>query len=175
MNKFKKIISALAVSIAFGALASCSSSSFYSEWKEAGAEIEEENVFSLLTVDEVVAKREAKESFVIFAGSSLKSGAVSAVSEIQAAADNLDYTGKVYFVNTKDILASISLKKEATQKLGVVEIDSSNLVAVCYHSGDVFFDTSSTYTDHYDRFKISGSISYNALAVYTFEYYKVEA
>ena len=174
MNKFKKIISALAVSIALLPLASCGSTSFYDEWKEAGAEIKEDNIFSVLSVDDVVNKRDAKETFVIFVGSSSKSGAVDAVSSIQAQADNLDYDGLVYFVNTKDILKSIPLKKEATTKLGIKEIDSSDLVVVCYKEGSVFFDTSSSDSDHYERFMINGSLSYNALATYVFDYYKVE-
>ena len=66
MNKFKKILSALAVSIAFTTLASCSENSFYKEWRDAGATIEEENVFKELTVDEVVTKRDNKDSFIIF-------------------------------------------------------------------------------------------------------------
>lgn len=174
MNKFKKILSALAVTIAFGALASCDNNAFYNEWHDAGAVIEKENVFKLLTVDDVSKKREAKEDFIIFVGSSKKEGAVTNVSAIQSQADNLDYEGVVYFVNTKDILASIPLKKEATEKLGVKEIDSSNLVVVCYHDGEVFFDTSSSESDHYERFVISGSLSYNALAEYAFDYYEVK-
>lgn len=174
VNKVKKIFSALAVTIVFSALASCGSTSFYSEWSEAGADIKEDNVFSVLSVDDVVKKRDNKDSFIIFAGSSSKSGARSAVEEIQAQADNLDYDGLVYFVNTKDILSSISSKKEATTKLGVKEIDSSELVVVCYKEGAVFFDTSSSDSDHYERFKVNGSLSYNALATYAFDYYKVE-
>ena len=65
-------------------------------------------------------------------------------------------------------------KKEATTKLGVKEIDSSELVVVCYKEGAVFFDTSSSDSDHYERFKVNGSLSYNALATYAFDYYKVE-
>ena len=110
MNKFKKILSALAVTIAFTTLASCGENSFYKEWHDAGATIEEENVFKELTVDEVVTKRDNKDSFIIFAGSSSKSGAISAVSDIQVQADSLDYNGYVYFVNTKDILSSISFR-----------------------------------------------------------------
>ena len=173
MNKVKKIFSALAVSIVFG-LASCSSNAFYNEWHNAGATIEEDNVFKILTVDEVVAKREAKENFIVFAGSSSKSGAVSAVSSIQEQADSLGYDGLVYFVNTKDIVSKISLRKETEDKLGVNEIDSANLVVVCYHKGDVYFDTSSSTETFYERFKVDGSLSYNALAVYAFEEYKVE-
>lgn len=176
MNKFKKILSALAVSIAFTTLASCGENSFYKEWHDAGATIEEENVFKELTVDQVVTKRDNKDSFIIFCGSSSKSGAISAVSDIQVQADSLDYNGYVYFVNTKDILSSISGKKNATDKLGVQEIDSSDLVVVCYKEGKVYFDTSSSekYGDIYSRFNIDGSLSYNALACYAFEYYPVE-
>lgn len=173
MDKFKKIFSALAVSIAFGALASCTTNAFYNEWHEAGADIKEENVFSLLTVDEVVAKREAKESFIVYIGSSSKDGAVSAVSDIQAQADNLDYDGLVYFVNTKDILKTTEGKKNATNKLNVHEIDSGDLVVLCYKKGNVYFDTSSSANDYYQRFIVNGALNYNALAAYTFEYYPV--
>ena len=51
MNKFKKILSALAVTIAFTTLASCGENSFYKEWHDAGATIEEENVFKELGND----------------------------------------------------------------------------------------------------------------------------
>ena len=108
MNKFKKILSAVAVSICFMmGLASCTSTTFYQEWHEAGATIEEDNCFKALTADEVKEKRDNKESFVVFVGASTVEKAVTAVSQIQAQADATGYDGAVYFVNTKDGLKDL--------------------------------------------------------------------
>lgn len=186
MNKFKKICSALAVSICFVlALVSCKSVSFYDEWHEAGATIEEDNCFKLLTVDEVVAKRDAKESFVIFIGASAiqtttNSKAVDLVSAIQAEADAVNYTSKVYFVNAKEAMLSLSQQKDMKDKLKINEInDSYGLVCVSYINGDVYFDTSTikgnNVPDQLKRFVVddSNEISFKALANYVFENYPV--
>lgn len=185
MNKFMKICSALAVSICFMlALVSCKSETFYNEWSAAGAKIEEKNCFKLLTVDEVVAKREAKENFVIFIGASAlqtttNQTAVDKVSEIQAEADAVDYTDYVYFVNAKDAMLSLTEQKNMKEKLKVNEIsDSYGLVCVSYIKGDVYFDTSAikgnNVPDNLKRFVVEGSqISFKALANYVFENYPV--
>ena len=186
MNKFKKVISALAVSICFiFSLVSCGSQSFYQEWKEAGATIEEDNCFKAISVDDVVNKRGNKESFVIFIGASTvdsvtNSAAVSLVSSIQAEADAINYTGKVYFVNVKDYLTNVNQAIEVKNKLGSNELtDAYGLICVCYKDGNVYFDTSvkKTIPDQLKRFIIdegSTQINFNALANYVFEYYKVE-
>ena len=185
MNKFKKILSALAVVICFGfGLASCNSNSFYKEWKDAGATIEEDNCFKLLSVDDVVSKRENKESFIIFLGASAigsttNQTAVDLVSNIQAEADAVNYDGCVYFVNVKDAAKNLTEGQAVKDKLGVNELlgDSNGLVCVSYIKGDVYFDTSKakkSIPDQLKRFVISGSISFEALANYAFEYYKVE-
>lgn len=186
MNKFKKICSALAVSICFVlALVSCKSATFYDEWHEAGATIEEDNCFKLLTVDEVVAKREAKESFVIFIGASAiqtttNTKAVELVSAIQAEADAVDYDSKIYFVNAKDAMLSLSQQKDMKEKLKINEINDTNgLVCVSYIKGEVYFDTStvkgSNVPDQLKRFVVDDSyqISFKALVNYVFENYPV--
>lgn len=179
MNKFKKIISACAVSICFMmGLASCKSTSFYQEWHEAGATIEEDNCFKVLTAEEVTAKREAEESFCIFLGSSEVEKARSTVSNIQAQAEAVNYDGKVYFVNTKEALTTLSGAQKLHDTLSVNELNDSNgLVCVCYIKGKVHFDTSNTkkYSDELQRFMIDSAtvVDFNAIANFVFEYYKV--
>ena len=180
MNKFKKIISALAVSICFMmGLASCSETSFYQEWHEAGATIEEDNCFKVLTAEEVSTKREAQESFCVFLGSSDVEKARTTVSNIQAQAEAVNYDGKVYFVNTKEALATISAAQALREKLSVNELNDSNgLVCVCYIKGNVYFDTSDTkkYNDRLQRFIIEEGgtvVDFNAIANYVFDNYKV--
>ena len=106
-----KGLSALAVLISFGfALVSCNSNSFYKEWKDAGAVIEEDNCFKLLSVDEVVSKRENEENFIVFLGassigSSKNQTAVDLVSSIQAQADAVNYDG--YVLSISDVIKRI--------------------------------------------------------------------
>lgn len=187
MNRFKKICSALAVMISFGlALASCGTQSFYDEWNQAGATIETDNCFKVLTADEVAEKREAKESFVIFIGASAiqtttNTKAVDLVSTIQAEADAINYDGYVYFVNAKDAMLTLSEQKAMKEKLKVNEItDSYGLVCVSYVKGEVYFDTSAikgnNIPDQLKRFVVnegSDTISFKALANFVFENYPV--
>lgn len=175
MTKFRKILSACAVAIAgICALASCGTTSFYEEWKDAGAVIEEDNCFKAVTPDEVKAMADKKESFVVFIGSSKNTTAVQLVSDIQEQADNLYYEGTVYFVNTKDIMSSTQSQKDARAALGTKELaDKNGLVVACYKEGTLYFDTSNP-GDVTERFMVDGSLDFDALATYVFEYYPVK-
>lgn len=169
-----KFFTAVAVGIVLVfTLASCKKTTFYSEWHGAGADIEEDNVFKYLSMDDVVEKKEANEQFIIFIGTSESSTACTLITNIQAQADSLDFDGDVYVVSVKDILGSISKMNEAKDTLGSHEINpgDNGLIAVCYKDNKVYFDTSNP-TDELNRFKIDGTVSFNSLAIYAFELYE---
>ncbi|MGM9969259.1 MAG: hypothetical protein ACI35S_02565 [Anaeroplasma sp.] len=178
MNKLFKVLTLLMVMIiSLFTLVGCNSSDdFYKEWYEAGAQIEKDNVFELITVDKAVEMKEAKESFIVFLGSSTNSTAVSEVTGIQYDADNMNYDGKLYFINTKEIISSISKMKSINEKLNIkLESSTSGLIAICYDGGVQKFETSRP-NGECDRFIFDGtdSVSIRAVAVYAFEFYPVK-
>ena len=175
MKNLVKILSAfVVVMISIITLASCDSYSFYEDWYQAGATVlEEDNVFKVVSLDEVKTMKEASESFMVFLGRSSDSKAVSEVNQIQFDADNMNYEGKIYFLNTGDYVETISGQKKINDTLGIKFEDStSGIVVVCYEEGNVKFET--TRPDNYaelELLKIEGVLTIQSLAYYAFTYY----
>lgn len=177
MKKLMKYFTAVAVGIALVfSLASCKKKNFYTEWHAAGATIEKDNNFKYLTLDEVVTKRET-EDFIIFIASSENSKAASLISDIQTQADTLDFDGDIYVVSVKKILGSLSKMNDAKSKLLSKEVDPGDegLIAVCYKENKVYFDTSKTEDEKLNRFKVDGTVSFNSIAIYSFELFNSQA
>ncbi len=162
-------IFAIAISFAF-LLVSCSGSKFYRTFKNAGAEIEEENCFTELTLDEFTAKKENKDDFVILLLNSDSSTSIKNVSIIQYECDNQARDAVVYVFDVVKGLSSVSLGEEMRQTFGVKEIASDlGFVAVGIQDGKLLFDTSNP-NDYCDIFKTtSTSINIHAVAQYIFE------
>ena len=177
MKKYMKLlIAAIGALVLFLSLASCSGSSFYRDFHSAGADIDTDCQFSYITLDEVKAKRENGDKFVLFLGSSTDSSCVSKVEQIEAEAKACKYTGGLYFLSTTDITSSSTKSLEYIKALGTKNI--TGMVAVEYNGNEISFDTSKyDQNDEGDSCKIFAvydddkSISFVAIADYVFLYY----
>ncbi len=178
----KKIFASLSafilIIVGILALSSCSNKkTFYSEWHAAGAEIEKENVFKSIDVEEASSKIAANESFALFLGSSSDSSAVKSVTAMQATADVKNYEGKVYFITTTEIMKSTSKRKDANNKLGNIDIGTTNDVfCVIYKNGSIDINTlnpKGAYEDRIKQFKIGSSVNIVAVMEYVIELYPV--
>lgn len=174
MSKFLKCLSVITVMmICLVTLASCSDSySFYETWYEAGAEIDEDNVFEALTIEEVLDKVEADESFIVFVGSSTSETSIKNVESIQYAADNSNYDGKVYILDTTE-KTSVSERRKVEDSLKISLSATASLIAICYDEGVQTFETSRPNAEC-DRFIFDGSnVDIVAVAEYAFDNYPV--
>ncbi|MCM1131106.1 MAG: hypothetical protein NC310_03340 [Roseburia sp.] len=145
MKKFLKAISIMSILFVMVlAMTSCSGYSFYKDFHDAGAEIEKDNIFELITLEEAKAKKENGDTFVLLYGSSSNSNCVNIVSTLQAQAEYLGNTeATIYFLNSKDYTTTSKCRevKDAirmhdpskdgspiimTFKATAVDIDTSN-------------------------------------------------
>ena len=157
MTKFGKILAAIAV-LVIGAftLVSCGSYNFYSDWKNAGADIEKENIY---------------EAIVLLLGTSEASGAARTITNLQSQADYFGFDKKLYFVDCTIYLSKTADRKNLNQTLGIYDASqiSNNIVIVCYNSGDIIMDTSKKTTDSsLENFVTDSSIDYYKIASYLF-------
>lgn len=184
MTKFiKRIVLFLALISTTFALASCSEYNFYEDWKAAGANIESDNVFKALTLDEVKEKRDSKETFALIVATSTDSTARSAITKIQEQADILGFDGEIYFISSKDSYnSSITAQKEFKNTVGNKDFYSSSsdkpyFVLMVYNNGDVIADTSSNnysaIEDYLNNEGDSNTINYEFLANYLFSFDKL--
>ena len=162
--------------VLFFSLASCGSSSFYRDFHSSGADIDTDCRFSYLTLDEVKAKRENGDKFVLFLGSSTDSSCFSKVEQSETEAKDYKYTGGLFFLSTTDITSSSAKSLELIKALNVKNIQG--MVAVEYKGNEVLFDTSkydqSDDGDPCKKFAIyadSSTLSFLAIADYVFYYY----
>lgn len=157
-------------------LASCQGNSFYSKWHARGAEIEKENCYQEITLDEAKEKKTNKETFAFFLGILTDDDtAVSDMTKVQFLADNTNFEGKVYFVTVKRVTKSIAKDVSDTFKL---DIYNKGLFGIAIKDGIVKINTSNSKDDTNERFMTSGStIDIVAVAEYFFttEGYHIEA
>lgn len=173
----RKLLKALvALSFVFTlmlAATSCSSEyDFYEDWSEAGAEIEKDNIFEVITLDEAKAKIANKDTFVLLYASSSAPTAVRVVNTLQAQAEYLGASedAVIYFVDATDYTTSSdrNLVKEALKIRRDVP-DNGSPVVMTYNAGIVYVDT--TWTDKIatKQFVFNGSVDYSCLASYIFK------
>ena len=172
VTKFGKILAAIAV-LVIGAftLVSCGSYNFYSDWKNAGADIEKENIYEAITLDNAKQKLDNDETFVLLLGTSEASGAARTITNLQSQADYFGFDKKLYFVDSTNYLSKTADRKNLNQTLGIYDASqiSNNIVIVCYNSGDIIMDTSKKTTDSsLENFVTDSSIDYYKIASYLF-------
>lgn len=174
MKSLKKIVSAFVIALIFGlALTSCSGYNFYKEFSEAGADIEENNIFEVLTLEEAKAKIEANETFVLLYGTAQSSPCVNVVTSLQAQAEYLgaeDLT--VYFMDATDYIESSKSRKEVREAIKMndpMDQFSDSPVIIIYKNGKVDVDTSALESTKTKKFlNESGAVQYASLASYIF-------
>ena len=136
MKSFLRVITTFVVALVFGlALTSCSEYNFYEEFVNAGADIEKDHIFEVLTLSEVEAKIEADETFVLVYGTAESSSCVNIVSSLQAQYEYLQVEdtledGKevtIYFMDATDYIDSSKKRKEIREALNIKEpMDSTS-------------------------------------------------
>lgn len=175
MKKVVAYISAfMLIIVGMLSLASCSKKTFYSEWHKAGADIEKNNMFESITVDEVEIKLSSDDStFALFIGSSSDEQAVKDVSAMQYTADVKNYEGKVYFLTTTKLKKQSKMRDIKDRiKVDISEMGTS-VQCVLFEKGRVSFNTVKTDTDQVKKFKIDDEVSIIAVLEYVIEYYPV--
>ena len=124
-------------------LTSCSGYDFYEDWHNAGATIEKENIYQLITLDEAKQKIDNKDTFVLIYASSSNSESVKVISSFQAQAEYLQRTDAViYFLNSSEFTStSDRTKVRETIKMHEAPSDGSPIVMGYKNSASVI-DTS---------------------------------
>ena len=164
MKRLKYILLALLIVPMF-LLSSCGNNSFYSKFKNIGAEIEETNNFVELTLDEVVSKKQT-DKFVLIIVSSDKESSATVISKLQYDATNTNFEGKIYVYDVKSPTAKEGL--DITSKLGITSYtDSQGFVAVGYKNNSQVFDTSKGGAEC-DYFRSTSSSTINIHAVFNY-------
>lgn len=125
-------------------MTSCSGYSFYNDFHNAGADIEKNHIFELITLDEAKQKKENGDTFVLLYGASSNETCVSLVTSLQVQAEYLgNAEATIYFLNAKDYTTTSKCRevKDAirmhdpskdgspiimTFKATAVDIDTSN-------------------------------------------------
>ena len=171
-------------------LASCSASSFYSDWSKAGADINQEVPFEYISFDKAKEMKENKETFLVMFGSPSDSQDVTDVQGICYDAYVTNQKNKIYFINCEDA-SKVSVREQYRKELDVKNVLSpsysvidpdddgtlNGLVAVLYKNGSVYFDTSRAYAyDFCSYFATSDSkkVNIHSVAAYAWEYYPVK-
>ena len=132
MNKLlKKLALVMFAVIGLVNLASCGEYNFYKDWSEAGANIESENIFEVLTLEEAKNKiaNEEENTFILVVGTSQSSVAASSIETLQAQAEYLDYEGTIYFVDSTDYIEKRKTRAELCEALKIAEITENMKLA----------------------------------------------
>lgn len=183
---FQKAAGILVAAVGLMSLASCSSTSFYKDWHNAGADIDEEVPFEYISFDKAKEMKDNKETFLVMFGSPSDSQDVKDVQGLCYDAYVTNQKNKIYFVNCDDA-SSVSVREKYRKELGVKNVLSpsyseenssdevlSGLVAVLYKNGSVAWDTSKAYDyDFCAYFATSDSkkVNIHSVAAYAWEYY----
>ncbi len=175
MKKLMKAISFMTCMLVMVlAMTSCSGYSFYNDFHDAGAEIEKENIFEIISLEEAKTKKENGDTFVLLYGSSSNSNCVALVSSLQAQAE---YLGKadatIYFLNSKDYTTSSKCRevKDAIMMHDPTK-DGSPIIMTFISAptaSRVDVDTSNRDKVKTKEFISGGAIQYASLASYIFK------
>ena len=169
MKSLKKIVAALFVFGFLVILASCSGYNFYRDFKNAGANIDTDHQFVVLSIDEVSAKK-GSEEFSIVIGNSNKSDCVTAIEKMYDEFKTINFEGTVNYVSVKGM--TFTERQDATKALGT-DIDSGDgIIFVEYKKdGSIKFNTSKSTDLDAKKFRVDGSLAYRAIADYIAETY----
>ncbi len=146
-------------------MASCSEYSFYKDFHDAGADIEEKNIFEIITLEEAKTKKESGETFVLLYGSSTSSSCVSLVTSLQAQAEYLGNTeATIYFLNSKEY-DSTSKCREVKDAIRMHDPSKDGSpILMTFKATAVDIDTSNKDKVRTKEFIKNGTIQYSSLA-----------
>ena len=173
MKRFLKALTTLSLTIMLLVVfTSCNADKFYKEWSKAGANIEKENVFEVIELEQVEAKIAAGDTFVLIYATSENSSSVSLITSFQAQYDYLCTNGEERVIYVLDSTEYDKSSEKATVKkaLGVAKElpkDGSPLI-VTYIKGVT--DVESNWTDKIQtkEFIVKGRLDYSSLCSYIY-------
>ncbi len=169
MKSFKKIVAALFGFSLLVMLASCSGYNFYRDFKNAGAEIDTDHQFEVLTLGQVKTKK-GKDEFSLIIGNSNKSECANAVTKIYDELKNINFDGTVNYFSIKDM--TLTERHEAEEALGTSVDSSDAIIFIAYKSdGSIKFNTSKSTDLDAKKFRNGTSLAYRAIADYIAETY----
>lgn len=174
MKKFIKALGLFSfLAVLMLTFTSCNSYNFYKDWNGAGADIESNNIFTTITLDEAKEKKDAKETFVLFYGASSSSTAVSMVTSLQAQAEYLNNTdATIYYVNSADYYETSSKRALVREAIGMRDAPSTaDPVIMIFRNGASAIDSSMPSIAKNSKFydKESGQFLYTSLYSYIFK------
>lgn len=162
MKNLKKIFAALVVVLVGVMLSSCSKYDFYKDWSKAGATIEKDNIFEVISLDDAKAKIDNDETFILVCATSASQPAVTDISVFQQQAEYLGFEGVVYFINAADHLTNKSTRDNIKNTLGIHDINvcaSSHCVSVLYSKGEILIDTSDIESANMANYKNGNALN----------------
>lgn len=169
MKNLKKIFAALVVVLVGVMLSSCSKYDFYKDWSKAGATIEKDNIFEVISLDEAKSMIDNDKTFILVCATSESTAAVTDISVYQQQADYLGFEGVVYFINAADHLTNKATRDNIKNTLGIRDINvcaSSHCVTVLYDKGEVLVDSSNVESENMKDFKLGESVDILPLVTY---------
>ena len=174
MKRFIKYITAfVVVLVGLVTFSSCSDKyNFYNDWTQAGAELTEDNIIEVLTIDEIKEKREAKDTFVLFVGTSQSYNARIKMGLFDQYTQDLGVTKDVltvYYFNTTDYYSLNSNRNLVKQTTGIKDQlhSTSDALYVCiYKDGELKVDTTNTDAVEMESFINGSQVDYDALFTY---------
>ncbi len=171
MKKFLKAVSIVSfMFVMLLSMASCSGYSFYKDFNEAGAKIEEENIFELITLEDAKNKKAAGETFVLLYGNSTNSECVSLVTTLQVQAEYLgNPDATIYFLDSKDYKTSTD-RKSVRDAINMHDPSSNGEpILMTFRSTAVDVDTSNKDKVKTKQFIKDGVVQYASLSSYIFK------
>ncbi len=168
MKKFAKILSLIALAFVFSfSLVSCGSSSFYDHYKDAGADIEKDNCFEVIKVNEAKSMIANKESFIVFLGTYESSDCAEGVEQIQKEVDDIDYEGTILYIEITSIMESSSKQSETAKILGIKEssLNTQTLICLMYKNGTLIVNSNDDTLsgDNSAKFIVGSRFSFKAV------------
>ncbi len=170
MKKILKITSLFSVFVLFMILmTSCSGYSFYKDWHKAGADIDKDHIFEVITLEQAETKKKNGDVFALLFASSSNKESVNVVTSFQAQAEYLEAIDKtIYFVDSTKY-TSTSLRNEVRTALGMQDVPTDGAPAVMtFKSKAVDVDTTNKNSTRTGKFIVNGEIQYSSLASYIF-------
>lgn len=178
MKKLTKTFAILSfVFMALFLFASCDKEyNFYEDWHEAGADIEEDNIYKVITLDEAKEKISNGDKFVlIYAASKIDNvvnyDSVELISTFQVQAEYLGNTTATIYVLDSSKYTSKDDRKLIRETLNMHEAPSNGSPVVLVYNKVLEVDTSNKNGNNGTKskdFLVNGSYSYASLASYVF-------
>ncbi len=115
-----------------------------------------------------------KNTFALFFGATSDTTAIIDVNQMQQAANDKGYKGKMFFITTTELKNSVSKIKEVKTKLNIdISEFSIGVVCVVYENGSIKFNTAHISDDSLKQFEIDGKVNIISILEYVIGFYPI--